>query len=139
MNKNNKQFLLETSIIIAHLKQLPEAELIGKLKGEKFSSAVCLAELYEGIFLVTKKNQRKVKQGIDSFFKDLDGIIPITEKEGKIFGEIRADLRKKGKIIEDIDLLIAASCLSFDLTLVTLNYKHFQRVPNLKIYDPGSF
>lgn len=31
------------------------------------------------------------------------------------------------------DLFIAATALNYDLTLVTRNLKHFERVPNLKL------
>lgn len=32
-----------------------------------------------------------------------------------------------------MDLLIACACLEHDLTLLTTNPKHFQRVPGLRI------
>lgn len=39
----------------------------------------------------------------------------------------------KGIRIEDMDLLIAATPIYNELTLVTNNTKHFENVPNLKI------
>lgn len=130
-----KSFLIETSVIIAYLKNLPEGrEILEKLSGNLFSSVICLAELYEGIFLVGEKDQPKIKKGIDGFFQSLDSVLPVTLKIAQTFGRVRAFLRKKGKIISDLDILIAATCLSEELTLVTLNSKHFQRIPNLRVY-----
>jgi len=128
-----QNFLIETSVIIAHLKNLPEAKILNTLSGNFFSSVICLGELYEGIFLVKERDQKKVKNGINNFFQSLDGILAVSDEIAKNFGMIRSQLRKRGQIIEDLDLLIGATCLTHNLTLVTLNLKHFKRIPNLKI------
>ncbi len=49
--------------------------------------------------------------------------------------EIYARLRREGKLIEDADLLIAATALVHDLCLVTNNTAHFERVPGLALED----
>jgi predicted nucleic acid-binding protein len=40
-------------------------------------------------------------------------------------------------LIPDVDLLIAATALEEDLTLVTRNTRHFERIPDLKLYQPS--
>jgi len=42
-------------------------------------------------------------------------------------------LERKGNIIEDMDILIAATTLSFNLILVTNNVKHFEKIKDLRI------
>lgn len=131
----NKSFLVETSVIIAYLKNLPQGtKILTKLSGQLVSSVICLGELYQGVFLVSKKDKQKVKNGIDKFFQSLNAILPISPETAKIFGEVRASLLQKGRAIPDLDLLIAATCLSENLTLVTLNLKHFKRIPGLKLH-----
>lgn len=44
-------------------------------------------------------------------------------------------LRSDGNLIDDADLLIAATVLRHDAVLVTNNTSHFERVPNLKKVD----
>ena len=44
---------------------------------------------------------------------------------------IYASLKKAGKLIEDSDILIAASCLAHDYTLITDNTRHLERVGGL--------
>jgi predicted nucleic acid-binding protein len=44
---------------------------------------------------------------------------------------IYCDLRKKGVVVDDNDILIAAFCQTYDLTLVTNNTKHFAGIHNL--------
>ncbi len=51
------------------------------------------------------------------------------------FARIRGGLRRSGQLIGDPDLLIAATALHYDLTLVTRNVKDFQRTPGLRLYQ----
>jgi len=46
--------------------------------------------------------------------------------------KIYAELKQKGRLIDDGDLLIAAQCITNDYTLVTNNTKHFQNIAELK-------
>ncbi len=45
------------------------------------------------------------------------------------------DKKRKGTIIEPIDLLLAAQALSNNLVFVTNNTKEFNRIENLKLED----
>lgn len=47
--------------------------------------------------------------------------------------DIYSTLRRLGALIEDADLLIAATAITNNLTLVTDNIAHFERVPDLEI------
>jgi len=49
------------------------------------------------------------------------------------FGKERGGLRKKGRIIGDFDLLIASTCIYYDLIVLTNNRKHYEVVEGLKI------
>ena len=51
----------------------------------------------------------------------------------EVFADIKAKIFDKDIRIEDMDLLIAATAIYNELTLVTNNTKHFENVPNLKI------
>lgn len=81
--------------------------------------------------LLAKKAMRQLK--VFEQFVDEIRIIPLTEKFSKISAELFALLRKDGKTLDDIDLLIAGVAIENDLVLVTNNEKHFDRIPNLKI------
>jgi len=49
------------------------------------------------------------------------------------FGEIKADLKVKGKTIEDMDLLIASTAITHNMILVTNNENHFNSIHGLEI------
>jgi predicted nucleic acid-binding protein len=51
------------------------------------------------------------------------------------FARLRAGLRRRGELIPDLDLLIAATALESDLTLLTRNVRHFARIPELRLYQ----
>jgi predicted nucleic acid-binding protein len=49
------------------------------------------------------------------------------------FGQLKANLSKNGKIIADMDLLIASTAITHNLILVTNNEKHFQKIEELEV------
>lgn len=127
-----KSYLVDTSVIISYLQgKVSIVKLLNDIEGELTSSYICLAELYEGVSRV--KNKSAIEKSVMDFFKSLSELYTVDEKVAKQFGEIRAKLKIGGNVIEDIDIFIAATCLVYDLTLITHNMKHFSRINNLKI------
>jgi predicted nucleic acid-binding protein len=51
------------------------------------------------------------------------------------FGRLRSLLKRKGLAVPPMDLLIAATAVARQLTLVTHNVRHFANVPNLNVVD----
>lgn len=51
----------------------------------------------------------------------------------EVFADIKAKLFDKGIRIEDMDLLIAATAIYNELTLVTNNTKHFENILGLNL------
>lgn len=128
-----KRYFLETSVIIDYLKgNMKTVEIIDNLSGELISSFVCLAELYEGIYRVKEKD--KLEQGVLDFFAGMSEIYGVDKDIAAYFGKIRAELKRSGEVIEDIDIFISATCLSYNLVLVTRNVKHFARIKELEIF-----
>ena len=62
-------------------------------------------------------------------------VLPLTEQSVTISAEIYAELRKAGKQVDDIDLLIAGVAIANNLVLVTHNKRHFERISRLLIED----
>jgi tRNA(fMet)-specific endonuclease VapC len=71
--------------------------------------------------------EREILSGIE--------ILPLGIKEALLAGDLLAYLHASGKIIDVEDVLIGATALSNDLTVVTNNIKHFARIPNLQVED----
>lgn len=60
-------------------------------------------------------------------------VLPLTDEIVVRAADIYAVLHRKGQLISDADILIAATALAHGLTLVTGNVAHFQRIPGLKV------
>jgi tRNA(fMet)-specific endonuclease VapC len=58
-------------------------------------------------------------------------VLAVDADIARAFGEIKAQLRRQGNLIEDFDLLLAATALANGLTIITNNTAHFGRVAGL--------
>jgi len=63
------------------------------------------------------------------------GIDCINQKILETASAIFADLQKRGIVLGDNDILIAAYCIHHDFTLVTNNEQHFKHIANLRIVN----
>jgi tRNA(fMet)-specific endonuclease VapC len=59
-------------------------------------------------------------------------VLPLTDEIVIQAAEIYGLLKKQGAIIGDADILIAATAIVHDLTLVTGNLDHFRRISKLR-------
>ena len=71
-------------------------------------------------------------EDVESFLNKVN-VLDFDEKSARLASETHKELKSKGQILEFRDLFIAAICLSNNLTLITLNKKHFSRIRNLKL------
>jgi len=111
--------------ILARLDSLPRNE-------RPAISSVVLSELQYG---VRKSRWRKTNQTLlDEFLLDFD-LIDYGTGAAIFYGDLRADLEKRGKPIGPMDMMIAAHALSLGATLVTHNTKEFSRVKGLRLAD----
>ncbi len=97
-----------------------------------FFCDVVKAELYFGAY----KSQRPVSNV--ALIDQLAGQFPalaFDARAARVFGEIRADLNRKGTPIGPYDLQIAAMALVNDCVLVTHNTAEFLRVEGLRLED----
>lgn len=126
-------YLLDTSVIIDYLKgKSGSVELVENVNGSVNSSYFCLCELYDGVSRMIT-NQENAISKIEGFFETFENVFGVDKEVSWEFGKIRADLKKRGELIDDMDILIAATCLVYGQTLVTKNPKHFERIVGLKV------
>ncbi len=128
------KYLLDTNTCIYFLNG---NESLNKKFGEigvySLSISNCvLAELYFGAYR-SKKIEENVKH-IELFKKNLT-VLSDSEESARLFGKIKAELRSKGTIIEDFDILIASIAISNNRILITNNTEHFERIEGLKIQN----
>lgn len=95
-------------------------------------SVVSLGEVYEGA-VSGLQGEDRTKLNYLRRFLQVFPVIALDDPIMELFARIRADLRSQGQLIADLDVLIAASALKHDLTLVSRNVRHFQRIPDLRL------
>lgn len=93
-----------------------------------------VAEVYEEAFTYAnpEAHLHAFRQFVSNF-QLLNLTLPIIER----FAEIRAYLGRRGELISDFDIMLGATALSYDLTVLTDNKRHFKRIPDLKLYHAG--
>jgi tRNA(fMet)-specific endonuclease VapC len=95
-----------------------------------FISYISVAELYFGAY-----NSKRVTENlnrVDNFVQDIE-VISLEDGAVKVFGELKARLRKIGQPVADFDLLIASIALDKNFILVTNNTRHYSRISELKL------
>ena len=127
-------YLLDTDIIIYSLNG--NKKVIRNISihnnEPKAISVVTYGELIYG----AQKSARKINNLAK--VHSLEEIFPIIEITPSImdtFGELKANLENQGTTIDDFDLLIASTAISYGYTVLINNEKHFKRIIDLDIVN----
>ena len=128
------QYMIDSDILIYWINgnyKIDEKFKEEAARGSKIVVSIITAcELYFGAFnSVAKEKNNKL---LDNLFKDIE-IIQTNQEVAKNFGKLKAILKKKGKLINDADILIASIAMTNNCVLVTNNIKHFKQIEGLKI------
>ena len=116
-------YLLDTTILIDLLRQKTEAwDFLEKHSEDNFlTSSICEAEAWEGVYREKKADFGEKKKGFQRLLSSLSEIIPFDSIQAEIAGQIRSKFSIRGERIGDLDILIAASVISTQATLLTKN------------------
>ena len=127
-------YLIDTNIIIYRLKNLGNVNANFLKNKDKHMS---LSGISYGELVFGAKKSKAAEKNMETVnaIKSIFPLLEITSEIMNIFGEIKAYTQKFGKTIDDMDLLIAATAITNNFTLVTHNTKHFKNIPNLKVED----
>ena len=125
-------YLLDTDTLVFYLRGRFEVrqKALSVPANDLCTSAMCIGELYYGAAKSQKQVERKAE--VDRLRAALTSI-PLQGAVMERFGQLKASLEAQSQRLADADLLIASTALEYNLTLVTGNLKHFQRVQGLKM------
>tara|TARA_Y100000385_G_C13097974_1_gene642596 strand:- start:3485 stop:3877 length:393 start_codon:yes stop_codon:yes gene_type:complete len=125
--------ILDTDVCIEILRGNEDlTRVLGDMDEIRAIAFMTYGELLYGAY-----NSKKVEYNISLVTAFIDNLF-VIENDLKImdlFGRIKSGLRRSGSIIPDADLLIAATALSNDCTLLTGNVSHFRRISSLIVKD----
>jgi tRNA(fMet)-specific endonuclease VapC len=132
------KYLLDTNVCIYIIKKHPEKVIkhFSKIKvGDIAISSITISELYYGASKSSKPDENIV--ALQGFLLPLRKI-DFSIDEALVYGKIRTDLERKGKLIGAMDLLIASTAVNRNLILITNNSKEFSGVSDLRIENWAS-
>ncbi len=128
-------FLLDTDIMSAVMKRhpvvMPEAEAYLSAYHRFTFSIITRYEILRG--LQAKRAEKQI-----TAFNQLclqSHVVPLTDDMIVKAAEWYSDLYRRGELVGDADLLIAATAYIHDYTLNTNNTDHFDRLSGLSLHN----
>ncbi|MFC1585900.1 type II toxin-antitoxin system VapC family toxin [Fibrobacterota bacterium] len=125
-------YLINTDIIIYSLKKNPKVIQRFELHRTepKAISVITYGELVYGARRSSHENENLAKI---HRLAELFPVIDVSKAVMDTFGSIKASLQSRGISIDDFDLLIGATAMIMNYTVVTNNEKHFKKISGLKV------
>lgn len=126
------RYLLDTNVVSALVRDPhgPVTRRIARVgEGSVCTSLIVACELRYG---AAKKGSARLTQQLELVLE----VLPILALEPPVdrrYGELRAELERRGTPIGPNDLLIAAQALALGLVVVTDNVGEFSRVRGLEV------
>jgi tRNA(fMet)-specific endonuclease VapC len=128
-------YLLDADWTIQALAgRMPTVSELDRLASAPVASCwVTAAEVYKGAFKSSNPHAhlRQMRQFLSRY-----RMLSIDDAIAERFADLRANLRRRGEMIPDLDLFVAATALTYDLTVLTFNQRHYERIPDLQLYQP---
>jgi tRNA(fMet)-specific endonuclease VapC len=126
------RYLLDTNII-SYLVRDPRGPIASRaaaLPSEEIgTSVIVVGEIRFGF---ARQPSPKLEQQTATILRGLT-IEELDASAAEAYGQVRADLQRRGEPIGNNDMWIAAHALALDCTLVSANEREFRRVSRLKV------
>lgn len=124
--------ILDTNIIIDHLRKPSDESLLTKMTKNHSNetlgiSVISIQELYEG-----KSTKDLTKENFMLSILGLLTVLPYDAEVAKLAGKIARD---SSESIDLGDTAIAATTILNGASLLTLNEKHFESIPDLNLFS----
>ena len=127
-------FLIDTDIIIYFLKNNKRVIRNFKLYSNepKAVSIITIGELLYGAY----KSKQKIKNlGKIHRIAEIFPVIEISMTIIDTFAHLKSNLSAEGIVVDEFDLLIGATALSMNYSVITNNEKHFKKIPGLDVIN----
>ena len=127
-------YMLDTNICVFAIKK--NLNVLSAIKDKKenglYISAITLSELEHSACNSSYPEKNRIAL---MNFLSLMTSLSYDGKAAQEYGKLRTNLQKQGRLIGNMDMLIAAHAKSVNMTLVTNNTREFERVKGLAIED----
>ncbi|MGQ0698911.1 MAG: type II toxin-antitoxin system VapC family toxin [Panacagrimonas sp.] len=127
------RLLLDTSACIGFIRDQPRGVRRILASWSEGHAGICSIVLAELELCIALSERAAAGREALSALLDVLSVLPWPIEAAQVYGGLRAQLRRTGKLIGPNDLLIAAHALTLDLPLMTGNLDEFRRVPGLRV------
>ena len=127
------RYLVDTDWAIYYLRRRPNVvqRLDALLPQGVGISIISVTELYVGA--AGAVDPAAGASEVRNFLAADIALVGVDAETGQIFAQEKVRLRQSGNLIPDFDLLIGSTALRHNLTLLSNNRRHFERISGLSI------
>lgn len=127
--------LIDTNVLVGveRGRPLPPALAGRSLDEPVFLAAITVSELFHGVHRADTELRRDARRRFVEGILDAVNVLPFDLEVARVHAGIWATLRQNGRLIGAHDLLIAATAIAHDLSLVTENQREFERVEGIEL------
>jgi tRNA(fMet)-specific endonuclease VapC len=109
-------------------------EIIQGRANEPFGiSVITVAELLHGVERADTQTRKIKRQAFVEKAIELFPVFPFDVTVARIYARLWASLSAQGIIVGSHDLIIAATALSMDYTIITANMRDFGKIEGLRV------
>lgn len=128
--ERNSFIVLDTGVLIAHLRNWPGSRSFLQFLGKSHdlaASVITVVEVWQGAKPEEYDKTHKMLSSLN--------IINLDYELSRLSGNLASSLRSKGFTIGLADAVIGATALRSGSPVLTTNIKHFMLIPGLEVWD----
>jgi predicted nucleic acid-binding protein len=125
-------YLVDTNVFAAVMTEQPDPLIYNWLtanQAELYTSSLTIGEITVGVErLPAGRKRSRLQAGLNDLVRTMgDRILRFDTRVALVWGKLRADLARAGRVIQVEDTYIAAVALRHQLTVATRNSRDFER------------
>ena len=127
--------IFDSSVLVYLERNLQQVEkIIAGRENEPFGiSVITVSELLHGVHRADSEKRRLKREAFVEKVIEVFPIYPFDLAAARIYARVWANLARKGITIGSHDLMIGATCISLGFSVVTLDFRDFEKIPGIKI------
>jgi tRNA(fMet)-specific endonuclease VapC len=127
--------IFDSSVLVYLERNLQQVEkIIGGRENEPFGiSVITVSELLHGVHRADSEKRRLKREAFVEKVIELFPLYPFDLAAARIYARVWANLARKGVAIGSHDLMIGATCISLGFSVVTLDFRDFEKIPGIKV------
>jgi tRNA(fMet)-specific endonuclease VapC len=129
------KYILDTNTLFFLMRGDPSVtrQLVARSRTDVLLPQPVIAEIEYGLTRLPRARRRdRLRQRFDLFLGELQRA-DWSDEVSRAFGQVKADLERRGVRIEDFDVAVAAHALACQGKLVTDNVEHMKRARGLEL------